>query len=50
MSMTVDAVLCSECKWFHIGGCMNEEVVKGFWQKRSEDDFCSRGERRVQNE
>lgn len=48
--MIVDVVPCGECKWFHIGGCMNEDVVGGFWHTRSKDDFCSKGIRKEEQD
>lgn len=44
--MTVEAVLCSECKFYVGGGCLNRAVTGiGIWIPRKEEDYCSQGKK-----
>lgn len=51
---TVDIVKCKECKHYEEIGCLTSDPPKPIWgchltkQEMTDDDFCSRGERRYE--
>lgn len=49
MDRNYGVVLCKECKFYQMGGCLNKEVTER-WTPRREDSFCSEGKRRDQDE
>lgn len=42
--ISIDIVLCSECKWYNCGACFRDD---GANNGRNDDDFCSYGERKT---
>jgi hypothetical protein len=48
--LTVDVVLCGECRFYQMGGCLNKEVTGGPWKSRSDEDYCSKGIRKEEQD
>lgn len=44
MDMNDNVVLCRECKFYQMGGCLNKAVSER-WTPRREDSFCSEGKK-----